>query len=109
MVRPVLVGGTFEDEETLLLTLTFERAIAIAPPFDAAAFLVDDARTGASDRGMGAATVVDAKTVQLVVEVVGGSAGSAVTLTAGGATGIVAASGGLPWAGVGGFELSLPK
>jgi hypothetical protein len=108
MTRPVLVDGTFDDEETLLLTLAFDQPIALAS-FDAAAFGVDDARTGASYRGTGVATILDPRTVRLAVAVVGGSTGTAILLTAGDATSIVARSGGLPWAGVGGFALSLPK
>ena len=62
---------------------------------------------GFSYVGFGPPTVLDPVTVRLAMTGVDDYAGPGVVLSAAAGNGIVAADGGLPWAGVSGVELPL--
>lgn len=87
--------------------LTFDRVVSIGA-IDVGVFIVDD-NVSSDERfqGAGAATLVDAKTVQVGLVPIGSAHGGSLTLlTAGADSGVVAADDGGAWAGV--EDLSLP-
>jgi hypothetical protein len=102
---PTLVSAVCDESPSL--TLAFDRAVDVAG-IDVALFRVDIGVMGFSSVGYDAAIVVNPTTVQILLSGIGEYAGPGVILTAAAGNGIVAADGGLAWAGVSGLGLPFP-
>jgi len=106
-VPPVLIEASF-DAETLLLTLGFDIAVDLVGIVPAAIGVADRPR-GFIYAGAAVAEVLSPSSFTLAMEIVGEGIGAEVLLEAGAGTGIVAAVGGVVWAGTGGqVELPIP-
>ena len=95
----VLVSAAFDDAG-VLLTLSFDRAINIAAYHGSVVYVNDGAITYLQYLATGAATLVDAKTVQIGLVAQGPWEGEDVYLEAGAGNGIVAVNDGGMWPGV---------
>ena len=94
------------DNDTVTVTLTFDRAIDIGGIVVGGDITVNDPAITGNLYAAYAATLVGPNSVSVNLEVVAESTGTLTTLTASGATGIVAVDDGGTWAGV--TELALP-
>ena len=92
------------EEDVPTVTLAFDRAIDVAS-IRVAAIEVGTIATGGLYQGSGVATLVDPRTVQVPLALVGAYPGSSVELFAGADTGIVATDDGGTWAGTGDVPL----
>ena len=99
---PTLVAASCDEAPTL--TLVFDRPVDVSG-IDVEAIRVDYASLGFSYVGFGEPTVLDPVTVRLAMTGVEEYTGPGIVLSAAAGNGIVAADGGLPWAGVAGVEL----
>ena len=102
----MLVAATY-DAATPAVTLTFDRAVdagGIVPT----TVSVFDGNLSALVRNTAEVEVVSPETVTLVCIVDGEFTGEGVTMSASGATGIVSALGGEPWAGCSDVGLPFP-
>jgi hypothetical protein len=101
-----LVAATYEAG--LTLTLTFDRAVDVSA-FDGAAVIVDDAlETGLRYDGTGGAALAGPASIVVTLVALGDPTGTAVTLDASAANGIVAADDGGVWEGAAGLSLPFP-
>ncbi len=107
-VPPVLSEASF-DPETLLLTMTFDRAVNL-DGLDPAQIIVDAAPlTGEAYQGSGPVEVLSPTQFTLGMSDAGSSGGMAILLLASATTGIVAVDDGGVWEGTGsGVELPYP-
>jgi hypothetical protein len=102
-----LVSATYDTDE-FSVTLAFDRAVD-ASGLDAAAVTVDDGVYAAgSFVGSGPATVVNATTIKVFLEEIGGPSVPDVELSATAATGMVAVDDGGTWPGVTALVLPFP-
>src|SRR5688500_16663840 len=103
-VAPVLVSASF-DENALMITLTFDRAVDVSGLVGAQVLVNDGNFSGMQHEATGAVTVLSPTSVRVGLMDVQEWLEPGVTLTATGATGIVASDGGAAWAGVSNLEL----
>jgi hypothetical protein len=101
---PVLVSAAFDGGT---LTLGFDRAIDLAG-FDPTQVIVDDGNVPVEWAGTIDFSQPGANSVAIVMIENGEFAGTGVSLSVTGGAGIVAADGGVAWAGVAGLELPWP-
>jgi hypothetical protein len=99
-----LTAASF-DNDTVTITLTFDRAIDIAELVGGDIIVNDADITGNLYEATGAATMLSPTTVQIELNGVGESTGTGVRLSAGAANGIVAVDDGAAWGGVTDLEL----
>jgi hypothetical protein len=99
---PTLVSAVCDESPSL--TLAFDRAIDVSG-IDVATFRVSIGVMGFTYAGYDTAIVVNPTTVQILLSGIEEYAGPGVILTAAAGNGIVAADGGLAWAGVVGLSL----
>ena len=95
---PTLVAASFGGSN--VLTLTFAQAVDVAAGgggVDPDQFVVADGPAELTYGGMGAATVVDATTIQLTLLEFAAASGPDVLLTVSAGNGIVSADGQTPW------------
>jgi hypothetical protein len=101
---PVLVSAAFSLDDGAVLTLGFDRAVAIVG-FDPAAIGVADGPGESFYDGSGGATLSGANTVVVGLIYLYAASGDDVELTATAGNGIVAVDGGVAWAGASGLVL----
>ena len=103
---PVLVAAAYEIGAAV--TMEFDQAIDIGA-MSVASVLVDDApETGWRWEGTGTPSLQSPTTVRVELSIDGEAVGSAITLTAGPGPNVVAAAGGMAWAGVSDVALPYP-
>ena len=103
----VLVAASYDPDSGSVI-LDFDRAVDAAA-YDPAQITVNDGvYAGGLFVGSGPATIVNATTIQVSLEQIGGPTVSDVELSATASTGIVATDDGGTWAGVTGLVLPFP-
>jgi hypothetical protein len=102
-----LVAAAY-DNDSVTLTLTFDRAIDIAGIVGGDVIVNDADITGNLYEATGPATLTSPTTVRIELNGVGEATGTGVRLSAGSANGIVAEDDGGTWAGVADVELPFP-
>ena len=104
----MLVAATLGEEDPVLLTLAFDRAINMAD-FDGSQVIVNDGDlVGKVYAATGPVTVLSPTTVTIVLVDVSEDYAPGVTLTASATTGIVAVDDGGTWSGVSDLVLPFP-
>ena len=107
-VAPTLVSASLEGEGDVLVRLTFDRAVDVAGIVPAQVTVNDGGGTGLAYAGAGLDDTPSPEQLVLSLAETGPAAPGATTLSASGATGIVAVDGGAAWAGVTELELPFP-
>ena len=103
----ILESAVF-DNDTVTVTLTFDRAIDIAGIVVGGDIIVNDAAVTGNLYEAYGATLAAPNIVSVNLQVVGEPTGALTTLTASAATGIVAVDDGGTWAGTTNTELPFP-
>jgi hypothetical protein len=107
-VAPLTLVSAAYDNDSVTLTLTFDRAIDIAGIVVGEDVIVDDGAITANLYASDGATLVSANSVRFTLTGIGDSTSSITTLTATSATGIVAVDDGGTWGGADDVELPWP-
>jgi Ni,Fe-hydrogenase I small subunit len=107
-VAPLTLVSAAYDNDSVTLTLTFDRAIDIAGIVVGEDVIVDDGAITGSVYEADGATLVGPESVRFTLTGIGDSTSSITTLTATSATGIVAVDNGGTWGGVTALELPWP-
>ena len=105
---PLTLVSAAYDNDSVTLTLTFDRAIDIAGLVGGDVIVNDADITGNLYEATGPATLTSPTTVRIELNGVGEATGTGVRLSAGSANGIVAEDDGGTWAGVADVELPFP-
>ena len=106
--RELILEAAAFDNDTVTVTLTFDRAIDIAGIVVGGDIIVNDAAVTGNLYEAYGATLAAPNSVSVNLQVVGEPTGALTTLTASAATGIVAVDDGGTWAGTTNTELPFP-
>ena len=106
--RELILEAAAFDNDTVTVTLTFDRAIDIAGIVVGGDIIVNDAAVTGNLYEAYGATLAAPNIVSVNLQVVGEPTGALTTLTASAATGIVAVDDGGTWAGTTNTELPFP-